>query len=737
MWVGEESALGDGLRRGTPGRIHARLHEALGRLIEAERRQLPLWSPVALGAGIAVYFGLHTEPRLSLLGAVLILAALVWHAARRRPVAVLAAAATLVLLGLFVAALRTQLAGGPVLERRTPPQMVTARVQMVEHMGPGYQRLTLAVEEMARLAPDKWPRRLRIAVRTGGDAVGPGDRVRVLAALWPPPAPSVPGEYDFARQLYFRGIGGLGVAVAPLERLDGNDGGPIPLRDRFLQGVEQLRLAISTRLKAALPQEQAAIADALVTGYRAALSDGINDAMRRAGLFHILSISGMHMSMVTGIVFFMLRAVLAAIEPLALRHPIKKWAAAAAILAALAYLFISGAEVPAERSFLMSALVLLAVICDRRAISLRMVAIAGFVVLVMEPESLLGPSFQMSFAAVVALVAAYEALRRHRPGSLLPGGIAGKILGYAAGLALSSIIAELAIAPASLYHFNEMPLLGLVANAVAVPVLGSLVMPGLILGVVLMPLGLEFAPLWVAGQGIEIILEVAFRVGAMATAVVRVPAVPLAAYLLIVSGGLWLCFWRSALRLLGLAFVAAGIVMAANARLPDILVEGGGDLVGIMGPDGRLWLSPGRASSFARERWTRMSGRAAARWEWTEPGAWKDRGLQQATLLPDGSRWLSCDGTGCLYRARPDLAVAIVNAPDAFMEDCAATRIVISSSHIPRWCGAEIVVGRREKRALGGQAIYIEEAPDGLSVIRRKTVAERRSGRPWGGAPHQ
>lgn len=708
----------------------------VARTLEAERHHLWLWAPVALGTGVACYFALAQEPDLRLLGSAFGLSALVWGATRHRAGGFIAAAITLVFLGLLVGALRSHMVGAPVLERRLPPQMVMARVQMVEHMGPRHQRLTLSVDQMARLPPDKWPARIRISVRTGGDAVQPGDHVSVLAALWPPPAPSIPTDFDFARQLYFNGIGGLGVAVAPVERLEPDREAEVTLRDRFLQRVEHIRLAISGRLHAALPTEQAAIADALVTGYRAALSDETNQAMRHSGLFHILSISGMHMSMVTGLVFFMLRATFAAVEPLALRYPIKKWSAFAAIIAALGYLFISGADVPAQRSFLMSALVLVAVICDRRAISLRMVAIAGFLVLLFQPESLLGPSFQMSFAAVVALIAGYEFLRRHRPAALLPQGILGKILGYMGALALSSIIAEVAITPASLYHFNEMPLLGLIANAVAVPILGSIVMPGLILGVLAMPLGLEALPLWAVGQGIEIIRLVAFEVGAMSTAIIRVPAIPLGAYLMIVAGGLWLCLWRSAMRLAGLLLVAIGIVMAAAAPLPDILVEGDGDLVAFVGEDGRFWLSPGRASSFARQRWTRMSGRDAERWEWKERAQWKGAGKQEpsAPASADEGDWLSCDGAGCLFRARPDLTVAIVNAPDALPEDCAIARIVISREWLPRWCNPELAIGRRERRAEGGQIIYLDQDQGGRTIIRRETVADRRSGRPWGGA---
>lgn len=714
----------------------------------AERGQLFLWVPVAVGLGIVIYFTLPTEPALGLalgLAALLSGAALTARRALRGEAGwLLLAFLAFVSIGFAAATVKTARVAAPVLTKRVGPLTLTAVVDEVEYLSTRQVRLVLKIETMERLAPELWPARIRISVRTGGDVVAAGDRITTLVSLWPPPAPSIPGDFDFGRQLYFKRIGALGVAIAPLRRLEAVDRQSGSFRAHISHRVEMVRLAVSARIRAGIPGTEGLVADALVTGYRGALPKAVDHAMRNSGLAHLLAISGMHMSMVTGIVFFAIRTLFSLIEPIALRYPIKKWAAAGAALGAFGYLGLSGANIPAERAFIMAGLALFAIVIDRQPLSLRLVALAAFLLLLLEPESILGVSFQMSFAAVIALISAYGAARHWRSARPRQSSGFGRISAYVGGLLASSIIAEVAVAVPGLYHFNQMPIFALAANMIAIPVAGAWIMPCLSAAVILMPLGLEALPLYLAGQGIAVVIATATRFAAFTSTIMVVPSFSVVAYGIIMFGGLWLALWRTRLRLFGLLFVVLGGVLVLTARQPDIMVEGDGDLIGLRAPDGHLWLSPGRASGFSRDRWTRMAGHASTAWKWAplaEGGAGGDG---------DGAPWLSCDSLGCLYRPDARTTIAIVRDANAFAEDCPVADLVISKLSVPRACHAaepvgarpgsnagsfapRLIVGRAEQRRNGGHIVTIDRAPDGTPLFSVQTVGEFRNDRPWSG----
>jgi competence protein ComEC len=360
-----------------------------------------------------------------------------------------------------------------------------------------------------------------------------GDRVRLRASVGPPSPPSVPGTYDFQRDAFFDRIGGVGFAY----EVQIDDAGP---RGPPGDWLSRLRQSINRRILAALPGEEGPVAVALMTGDQSGIAKDVLQAMRDSGLAHLLSISGLHMAIVAGVVFFGLRSLLALVPGLALYHPIKKWAAVAAIAATFAYLMLSGDSVPPQRSFVMTSLVLLAVLFDRSALSMRLIAWAAMVVLLTTPDALTGPSFQMSFAAVVALIAAYETawVRRWSRGE---GGRLSRLGHHVGGLALTSLIATAATAPYAIYHFNRMSDYGLVANLLAVPLTSFWVMPWAVGAFLLMPLGMEWLALTPMGWGIDGILAIARSVAAWPGAVTLVPAMPLAGLGLITFGGLWLC----------------------------------------------------------------------------------------------------------------------------------------------------------------------------------------------------
>ena len=325
---------------------------------------------------------------------------------------------------------------------------------------------------------------------------------------------------------------------------------------------------------AALPGQTGAIANALITGERGGISEATNQAFRDFGLFHILSISGLHMVIMAGAVFFCIRLALAAIPAIALSYPIKKWAAAGAMAGALGYLLISGSAFATVRSYIMISIMFLAVMLDRPALALRNVALAALGILLVWPESLFDPGFQMSFAAVVALVSVYEWVRGReeeraawRPRHVIRAGLL-----FFGGIVLSTLVASLAVAPFGIYHFHNTQQFAILANLLAIPICNLIVMPAALAALVALPFGLEAAPLWVMGLGIEVMVWCAQTVATLPGAVGRMPAIPTHAFVLMVTGGLWCALWHKRWRWLGIAPIVAGLVLAPTGRRPDVLV---------------------------------------------------------------------------------------------------------------------------------------------------------------------
>jgi competence protein ComEC len=433
--------------------------------------------------------------------------------------------------------------------------------------------------------------------------------------------------------------------------------------------------------------------------------------VRDAGLAHLLAISGLHVGLVTGLIFLVVRALLALAEPLALRWPIKKWAAAVALLGAFGYLLLAGATVPTQRAFLMTGLILLAVMLDRVAITLSLVAWAAFVVLLTAPESLLGPSFQMSFAAVVALVSVYEAARgplgRWRTQAPWPR----RLLLYAVGVALTTVVAAGATSPFVAYHFNRLATYGLAANLLAVPLTALWIMPCGVLALLLMPLGLEALALQPMGWGIARLIAIAETAAGWPGAVRTVGAMPESALVAIALGGLWLCLWSRPWRWLGLAGIAGGLFAAALAQPPDALVSENGKLLAVRDAEGALLLSSKRAEKFTAGIWLRRNGGGA-------PQPWPESGAASA----DGR--LACDALGCVLHAEGHV-VALVQDGRALAEDCRRATLVVATVPVRRACGAA-VIDRFDLWRDGAHAVWL--TPHG---VRTLSVDAWRGERPW------
>ncbi len=672
--------------------------------LSAERERWPLWIPVGAGIGILGYFSLPTEPaRWS--GAMAIVGALAAYAfSRGRTGAAVAVAVLAIALGFSAAQLGTARVDGPMLESRVGPAWVEGRV-VGQTLTPNGVRLVLADPAVDRLAAAETPSRVRVRLLPGSDPVATGARIGVRAVLNPPSRPVIPGGFDFRRHAFFQGIGGVGYAVGHPRLADGDS-------SRTGLWLESLRRGIAARIWETLDGDRAAIATALMTGDRGAIRGEIHDAIRDAGLAHLLAISGLHLGLVAGLVFFAVRAGLALVPSLALEYPIKKWAAIAALAGGFAYMFIVGATVPTQRAFVMAGLVLVAVLVDRTAISMRLAAWAAALVLAVSPYSLLGPSFQMSFAAVIALIAGYEALRhrlaewRSRAGPVRLAAL------YFGGVLLSTAIASTATAPFALYHFQQIASYGLITNLLAVPLTALWIMPFGLAAYLLMPLGLDFLALIPMGWGISALLAIAEAASGWPHAALRIAASPDWALALAVTGGLWLCLWNGRWRYWGIVGILAGQAGLVWPKPgPDVLVSEDGQLMAVRTAEGGLALSGWRRDRFTRDIWLRADGRAGAQ-------AWPQEGTSE-----DGT--LSCDLLGCLYR-RDGIVIALVRDPRALAEDCVAADIVFAAVPVPRSCGAETIIDRFDVWRHGAHAISL--TPDGPAVDR---VADGTGLRPW------
>ncbi|MBC6404780.1 MAG: ComEC/Rec2 family competence protein [Rhodospirillales bacterium] len=672
-------------------------------LFEEERERWLLWLPVSFGCGIALFFLLDRQPPwwpgpLSLALA----AAGLWLC---RP-----SLTAVYLLLLFAAAgfgsaqLRTTSVAAPLVSERFGPVEVTGRLLALDRR-PRDTRLLLSPESISGLVQRDLPQklRLRLAGKRPVEAQ-PGDQVVLRAVLLPPPPPVFPGGYDFGRQAYYRGIGGSGFVLGAPQQVQAAE------TDGWHLFWARLRDNLGLTLRAALPADQAGIAEALLTGQRAGIEPALQEDYRRSGLAHLLAISGLHVGLIATIFFFSLRALLALSPSLALNWPIKKIAALVTAVLLPFYLPMVGASVPTQRACLMTLVVLAAVLLNRRAISMRLVAVAALAVLALTPESLLTASFQLSFAAVTALVAAYEVWQLRRPDWKRGAGLRSRLLLYFLGVLASSMIATLATAPFAAYHFHRLALYGLAANLLAVPLTAFWIMPFCLLSYLLLPLGLEQFALTPLGWGLEALNTTAQGFSALPGATLNLPAMPLWGLVLLGLGLLWLSLWRSRWRLAGLSFLLLGAISPALNHPPNILVSGDQRLLGLTAPDGSLWLSSGRVGRFAADVWLRRHAQA-------EPSYWPPNG--------DG-HWLRCDSLGCRYQ-HDGQTVALALAPEALQEDCHGVALLIATSPVPKGClpGGR-VLDRFDFWHDGTHAVWLSN--DRVEVL---SVGASRGNWPW------
>ncbi len=683
--------------------------------LAAERDRWVLWLPVGLAFGIGIYFAIPVEPPLWLgpaviAGLVVLAAVATAHAGRSRVYLVASGMfAGLIAVGFTAAQFRTATVAAPMLAKKIGPVSVVGHVSGVEALANGI-RLTLDRPRIARLDPSHTPERVRVRLRGNQPTMRPGDSVRVFAVLAPPPPPAVPGAFDFQRQSFFGGLGAVGFAIGPAEIVD--EAPAHGLRASRLW-IARLRGDIAAHVYKHVDGAAATVIVALMTGERGAIPTPVIEAIRNSGIAHLLAISGLHIGLVAGFLFVSIRCVLALIPPLAVRFPVKKIAVIASIFGAGGYMLLAGATIPSQRAFLMIAIVLIAVLVDRRGISMRLVAWAATVILIFRPESLLGASFQLSFAAVLALVAVFEAIRDARSSDRRPLTWRKRILLYVGGVALTTLVAGAATAPFVVYHFNRFSDYWLITNMVAVPTTALWVMPWTVVAFILMPFGLEALALAPIAWGVDLVIWIAKTVSSWPGAVSLLPPMPVWGLILVAVGGTWLCLWHGRWRLWGLAAISFGALTTYAVDPPDVLIDGRGKLLAVKSEDGRLTVSSLRAAPFSRGVWLRRVGQDENTLPWPRYGP-----------SPDGR--LNCDLLGCIYHSDGSV-VALVSRPEALLEDCQIADVIVSTVPVGGGCPApHTIIDRFDLWRNGTHALWLKDGR-----VRVESVNGTRGARPW------
>ena len=680
-----------------------RVRQRIETFLEGERAQLPLWFTVAFGMGIAAWLALSGASQwIAFIAMAFALAAAGLAAGGGRIGRAMAFGGLAMVAGCALIWWRSADVATPRLDR---PAVVSfeARVEKVEpRAAKGDLRLTLAP------TGDALPARVRVSMPEEGKPAGLGQdaMVRVRARLQPPPPMALPGSHDFARDAWFQGIGGVGRAIGPVEIVKPSPGG----------GLDAMRDRLGRHIRAQLPGNAGGIATALANGDQAAVSEDDAEAMRRSGLAHLLSVSGLHIAAVVGAAMLLSLKLLALSERLAVRFNLVLVSAGFGALAGIAYTLLTGMQVPTVRSCIAAVLVLGGIALGREAISLRLVAVGALVVLLFRPEAIGGASFQMSFAAVTSIIV----LHQWRPvRELLSPREEGWPMRAARGflgLILTGLTVEIALMPFALYHFHKAGLYSVGANLIAIPLTTFLVMP-LEAGALILDLVGLGAPLWAAtGWSIDFMLALAHRVGSAEGAVAMLPTMPRWAFAAMVFGGVWLALWSSRVRWWGVVPFALGAIGAALAPVPDLLVTGEGQHLALVRDDGVPVLLRSRSGDFVRDLMSEASA------------------YDGDPVNLEEQRFARCSRDACIAdivqgkHAWRLLAIRSRNRIDwtNLTRACADADIVVADRWLPKGCTPRwLKLDRPALERSGGVAIYLKGEP------RTATVADQLGEHPW------
>jgi len=690
---------------------------------EVALRRPFLWLPVAAGAGVVLYLYADREPSLWLIApAAVSLGVLAYLARAKRVAFFLLCGFCAVFAGELSAALRMAWVAAPVLDKI---RIVTLQgfIEEMDFRRTG-ARFLLRVHSAEGLAPEQTPFRVRLSLRRTPPFEA-GTYVRLKARLLPPARASLPGGYDFARDAWFARLGAVGNVLGRIEIV------PSPespgLAASAMMAIDRGRNALARRIDTIVGGDSGAIAAAMVTGKRDLLSEEAKEVIREAGIFHIITISGVQMTLVAAIFFVGLRRLLALSQTLALSYPIKKWAALFAIAGAIFYDIATGSRVGTERALFMTLIMLASVLLDRQALTMRNLAIAAALVILIQPEAIMGASFQLSFAAVAALVAVYEAriatwgrdepVKASRPidgerkrvalETVKPLLRRGPL-----GLLFATFCATSATASFMAYNFHELSPYVLIGNPLTLTIIEIFAVPGALLGTLLYPLGLDAFVWRYVGLGIDGVIWAARGIGSWPGSTIHLPAFAPWAIVFLSLAVLSSVLWRTAiLRATALPLAALGLLGAAAGPSFDMAASPAGDAVAFRAENGRLAVIGRGRNAFSAEQWLRADA--------------------DGRLVSEALTKANCDKLGCVGHLASGRTIALDLDPKAFAEDCTRADIIVTPRFAPLGCAAAIVIDREKLKQTG--ALTLAFAKDGVVQMRAARAADED--RPWSPAP--
>ena len=667
--------------------------------------RIVVWAPVFLAVGIWTYFNLPNEPSSVAVFALLIPAVFLVWMGRRFSIALFIG---LVVLGFCLSKFRQEIVATPLLRAAVSSSEISGYIADADNRGGNKRALVIELDSATNIPDGEMPRRVRISTFDAPTALI-GDYVHFTARLSPLPTPVMPGGFDYGRDLYFQSIGAMGSNVTPLVFEDR----PVPWKFVERRWFHKLRSVMGARIIAAIPGPIGAFANSIVTGERAAIPPEMNTSLQISGLAHIISISGLHMSLVAGGVFWVMRAFLALFPVLALNYPIKKWSAVAALIVGFIYMLLADSGSATERSYIMIAVMFFAILVDRPAISMRNLALAALIILVFTPEEAMGASFQMSFLAVMGIVAFFEYwnnrpfdMKAQEASRAMRWTVHGlKVMGVSV---LTTIVAGGLSSIAAIYHFGRVSPYGTVANALALPIVDLMVMPAAMLGVLLMPFGLEYGPFKLVEGGLTATMWISDSIASWPYANAIIPHPSLFGICLMVAGAFLICLLNGTVRWSGAALLITGLYFGQAVLRPAILIEDRANNVAVLDGAGHYVLVDASKGKFAAEKWLQANG-------------------QIETMIDSSARpgWTCAEGM-CFSDLAP-LSVSYIHEQSEPDWTCPPTDIVIADFPLRDGCSeAKLKIDRFDVWKLGAHAVYING-----SDFRIETAKGRQGNRPW------
>lgn len=668
------------------------------------------WSILFLATGIGIYFNLPFEGNKIYLITLLLAGLISWlHTQAKQTTNTFLSALLIILFGYSAAYYRTLSSYTPLLPQQLKSYNFQIRVLKSEPLQRNQIRYTGKVIKLSKRAINNTPVNIRIRTADQGPRFTYGEYICGRALLARPKGPLRPGGYDFGQALWYQQIGGTGFSISEIKKCNQPKSAKHSSANKFIPinaMIASLRNSIGIILDSNLKEPNRSLARAIILGDRGRIEKQDLVALRNAGLGHLLAISGLHMAVFAGTLFFIFRSIMALFPNFTQKHPIKKYAAAIALVGGTLYFLISGQSIPTQRAYLMIIVIFTAIMIERPALTIRNVILAATIILILRPESLLSPGFQMSFAAVTALVVTYQVNLRYQPLEALYNISFLKPFYYILGIWLTSIVATLATAPFAIYHFHNISYMGPVGNMLAIPVFTFLVMPFAVLSLMLMPLGFEQIGLKPLTYAIEILLKSAHWTSSFEPAIIQIGEITIRSVLLFTIAAMLLFFAEKKMKYLSLPLFLLAISIALPKQKPALYVSENGDLIAIRGADNHIYASSGRKGGFILQNWLKADGDS------NKPSDVRN------------SSYLICDDSACAGTVA-DKKVSLIRTIDVLAEECDQADILIYNQKINRPCKTPtLILTKSELSRDGTHAIYIKN--DHVRIEKANSFRQKR-----------